>query len=1730
MDGQYLPDDAIDIDSLALSEPPEYLIQGFARGGEASLDSSTESMNKYLLAEEEASPTAYATMPSAPTEPQAPEMSTAKSMLKRLATKGERGGKSSRPKGMGMELGDLTPAIPEIGAPLTEQEKLVKIATARSQFDALERAYKLKAAAAAKSGKGLARPTFNAVNLGQPTLEKPGPLMARTFQFGGLVKGMKAMGKKGTPDPAQLMPSSAARGAQEGAVASPSIIKDEGGNWMGGYKSPEDFVKPLYKAENLDNPNKAKALNQWIDKKMTPYIKNKMATPSDPLRKLAEEEGILPFPDTMVNAEVTANISRIAAGLPVEQQGPMATTTRGQAWENRADAAINVGPYNEMIPFGYSNDQNEVLRQFGGEFAVQNPTAKVSGMNVGRPPSDLGFDHVIDVLQENMTTGRLSADSLRGLSMEDAVRLTYQYDQDMAKKMAEASIQALKGVPVYKAYPEQGFRWMQLDKPGYFAAESDAMGHSVRGYEPPKGHPDWTPQSGNSGSLGYGYGGWEAIKSGDVKVYSLADDLGKRYTTVEAVKGKHPLDYTTYSLGARVSPNGFPEELLQDGSIPKEKLQEIYALGKKMYFENPNAYAENRLLTGAPTPSAMDSFQKAADQIIGELPFAISQIKGPSNSSVKGEVQPFVQDFLNSGNWATVNDLSLTGLRDVKRNPELENYIKSNQLDDRRFLTKAEYNKYKNDFLRNELKGQLGGFDPMAPSPVQPEGMAEGGEAKKDEDLPGILGVSSYARGRAAGMFPEESSQWTSQDTARHMLASGTLARKYGPRIAELAGYAHEIKEQPIKFIGAKLGMTKESPDYTQDIHNNLLGIELASRSKSQEDLLELVKQMAADARYEQTSGKAWKGKPAGSSPSVGRYGSQGPIKRQEGSPKTGELPNIEDTSSAPFEMIKGAGRINIEDKQIENMMLGLGTNSSMLGLDLSKMKQGEKENLAKNLMAAYRTKIGETDVNVMGMRPMDAPSGTYMGNISAAVPVYGNDRMIVGMRGMQTPYQSGRTGYNLGYSGQVGPGRLDAMMMQPKDSSQGRAYQVQYRMPIGRADGSPATGEGELTQEEIDAASKPAFITPGSGRGRQAGNISKALASGKAYSAAAKGVTELPYDLLGLPMDLTMLARQALTGLEPTGQFGTSDYIKQMAGLGKIRPEPPADPTEKGFYTAGELLSNFTNPAAVTRGGVKVAQKTGQAAGEAAKTLEDLTVGEVQRARVRKAGKKAENIPDTAYDPLRERLEATGNLAYVVRPTGSMMNTMGESNLSKFIKDAQERLGDVLPDNLDKAQRAQRELLIKDFWQTKAKNYFEKQFGTPNDPISDLIKTKRIKGAIVSDRANFPDFLMDQLAAGKTRVREAQRPSPDFTGPMQIDPSQTRFYPKYPPAFEEFAERYDTQTGLTGALVSKEPGLMGPDYTYSNTPLGKQRVDEARQAAIEKLIEQGVDPTLINPKVDLSTRSVKDPQTIVGPLNARALYKQYESSPGFIGKMLGEGPSLPQELLTAIEKKEPIYDIDSFGPALADLFKAKGINKYLASLSERELKNAQFPDIVQAANASREQEQSLSILDQRIRKGKAVPKEVFETGVSAPIGQIKTGPYEGYAWKQLETAASTVPEGAYIGHSVGGYALGGIGYAPEKVEAFNQGRYQIYSLRDNRNRPVTTVEVYMVDENTPVVRQIKGNGRATGNTAPEKYDNLVVDFFQNYLNPRAIEEKDEFLTPVLKKYRDTINSTFSMP
>jgi hypothetical protein len=449
----------------------------------------------------------------------------------------------------------------------------------------------------------------------------------------------------------------------------------------------------------LEITKKDAALDRWIDNNLTNYVKKQMGTPNDPVRKLAED-GITHLPQKTgdeaiqllnqlhdTNADVEVAIRREKAGFPNTGVG---TSPQAQLWEYRADEAIRPKQMGDTIRA--NNPGGLTIREVftsepGGEWAAKVPDTEVVN-ELRRPGTNstasivplLGFDHIMDVLREDVTTGRIRPEQLSKVSMADAVRRTHQYDQELAAKMNVARTAAREGLPVYKSYPK-GYRWIQLNKPGSFAQESDAMGHSVRGYEPPKGHPDWMEGSGDSGSPRYGRGGWEAIKSGEAKVYSLVDAKGEPHTTIEVAKSKHPISYQ-FKGGADEFPKTFEYNMgfLDLPHPTPEQRQLILNRATELYKNNPNG---NR----------MDAFQKAADEIFGELPEEISQIKGKGNAAPKKEYLPFVQDFVKKGNWHDVRDLSNTGLIKVDAASELANSFKRIGKPAPTYVTQDEFTK-----------------------------------------------------------------------------------------------------------------------------------------------------------------------------------------------------------------------------------------------------------------------------------------------------------------------------------------------------------------------------------------------------------------------------------------------------------------------------------------------------------------------------------------------------------------------------------------------------------------------------------------------------------------------------------------------------------------------------------------------------------------------------------------------------------------------------------------------------------------------------------------------------------------------------------------------------------------------------------------------------------------------------------------------------------------------------
>jgi hypothetical protein len=141
---------------------------------------------------------------------------------------------------------------------------------------------------------------------------------------------------------------------------------------------------------------------------------------------------------------------------------------------------------------------------------------------------------------------------------------------------------------------------------------------------------------------------------------------------------------------------------------------------------------------------------------------------------------------------------------------------------------------------------------------------------------------------------------------------------------------------------------------------------------------------------------------------------------------------------------------------------------------------------------------------------------------------------------------------------------------------------------------------------------------------------------------AAIRGLGEYPYNLVGGAVDLGALAMRPF-GYDVEKPVMGSDWIKEKATQLGIRPPEETDPTLRDIRMGTELATSTMDPSAGARAVAQGVQKTGQAA----RALEDMTIGNMQRAKIRGA---AEQVPDdAAYAPLRERMEAQGNLAYSI-------------------------------------------------------------------------------------------------------------------------------------------------------------------------------------------------------------------------------------------------------------------------------------------------------------------------------------------------------------------------------------------------------------------------------------------------------------------------------------------------
>lgn len=430
-----------------------------------------------------------------------------------------------------------------------------------------------------------------------------------------------------------------ARAMQSGA------IKNPGGNWLD--NQPKEIGKEMrgWEVEGGTGP-----VAEWMDKRVSDYIANKMGTVSDPLLQL-EREGRL-------HINVPADFDH-GRRWQDEQHQLLTGRTEETPWEALSGSFLHGIQPKDYARYSNANSAPDWVSKLPADQTI---------WRINSPQQleqELGFGHIRDYLDQ-ATWGQEQMGHLGGVekaaqmaaeqralgvpneALENAVRMVNAglgIDPSKLGKMSFADVAGKvgdwnkamerweqearaatdwnKGIKsVMKEYPETGGRWVELN-PEALGDEGTAMGHCVGGY-------------------------CSSVESGRNRILSYRDKNGP-HVTVELAQGK----------GDPVS------DRFRD--LDQATMDEIRAAAMARDERGIDWGPQGAFLPGDEADLRRKLVREATLERFPDwdtpVPWDIRQIKGKGNAKPIDDYIPAVQDLVrNMGPWGEIRDLENSGL------------------------------------------------------------------------------------------------------------------------------------------------------------------------------------------------------------------------------------------------------------------------------------------------------------------------------------------------------------------------------------------------------------------------------------------------------------------------------------------------------------------------------------------------------------------------------------------------------------------------------------------------------------------------------------------------------------------------------------------------------------------------------------------------------------------------------------------------------------------------------------------------------------------------------------------------------------------------------------------------------------------------------------------------------------------------------------------------------------
>ena len=452
-----------------------------------------------------------------------------------------------------------------------------------------------------------------------------------------------------------------------------SVVKPKGGNWLSG--SVENALAGLKRSEGfhpdfdvrqtilpdgsrlneitgevLPPLTKKDPLNSWIEGPLTKYVKTRMASPEDEVRRLAEQ-GVLHFtPEWIPEPGMARGIAAQLTGGNFGKE--LGKSELAKSWEALTDQHLDQNLardflYDQKTPY---KPGNEWLTKVDQRTPVYGLPSEV--------PTNLGFNHLIDELSNalNPNSGlpphlQLTPEAVKNMSMEKAVRRVADINARRAAVQAAANAELANKAMVVREYTEnnpKGLRWVELKKQealpegwtlkpgeGEYAGHDwffDPQGKAHNALNDPRNQMLADQLKYEGDAMGHCVGGYcPDVLEGRSRIFSLRDAKGEPHVTVETKNNPWISGEILNNLES-----GIWDRIVQEGG-----------------HYDPKGWLK------ANKPELLD-----------KLSFpSIVQIKGKANRAPNPEYLPFVQDFVRNsplgGAWSDVGDLQNAGLTGI---------------------------------------------------------------------------------------------------------------------------------------------------------------------------------------------------------------------------------------------------------------------------------------------------------------------------------------------------------------------------------------------------------------------------------------------------------------------------------------------------------------------------------------------------------------------------------------------------------------------------------------------------------------------------------------------------------------------------------------------------------------------------------------------------------------------------------------------------------------------------------------------------------------------------------------------------------------------------------------------------------------------------------------------------------------------------------------------------------